>query len=394
MIILRQKIFFLPALLNVGMLGMTGAQMVQSSQQADEAEEQNRQQIRATKAVAKKNSEDAARMRETQEKIGKQQAAIGKQQVKAMNKIAKAAKDNPMVAHQFMDQMQGGQQPQQAAFSNTQKQFAAINSQTLNTAKGFVNDLRKFAWGKRKQVANGLAMGAAIAGSSAVVDKMIQKDIKKNNLPFLDQQQQNQQKQFALVNPQTIQKGQQIVRNGINYTGKEFLNQFKFNPFAAKGKKKYGLLMTGGFAAMPAIEYMADKAQYKNQVGSTTPQQRQYANVGSAMKCVSNFFKNWKKEGIVAKPLETASKFMGQSGKDMAKEFQTLGAQSGNKWTQGVGNFLSKHKKTASIGGLAVGGGIMSAGWGNGEKYTKKAIESVDKNAFAYEKSKNQQIPK
>lgn len=389
MVIKRQKIFFIGALMNGGMLAMTGAQMAQSSSQAAEAEEQNRQQIKATNRATRQNSEDAEKLRRTQEKIGKQQVA-------AMNKIAKAAKDNPMVAQQFVDQTQD---PQQAMYS--QKEFAAVNGQFLKNATGFAKDMSKFAWGHRRAVGKGLIAGGAMAGVGYGIDKVIQSDIKRNNLPFLPDKSQNQQKQFGATGS-VLGQAKNLGKRALNFGKNEIKSGWK-------GHLGFGAL----FGGMGAVGYLADKAQYKDQMRATQPQQqKQFANLGAIKGIGSNiskFFKNpgasikgaygKGKEFITNEPgrktLDGVAKWMyGENGgrKGFVSGLSKIGNESKNPWTQKTADFLNKHKKTAAVAAIGTGGAIMSAGWGQGEKLTKKALKAVDKNAFAYEESKNQPV--
>lgn len=365
MVIPRQKLFFAPlallanpavgTALTGGMLVQGGIQMKQSSDQAAEAEEQNRQQVRA------------------------------------MNKIAKAAENNPAVAQQFLDIKQ--KQASDTSSILSRKTFAAPNAKTLDNAIGFAKDLGRFAASKKRAILQGAVMGGTLAAGGAVVDKAIQKDIKRNNLPFLDNQNQQGQKQYSTES--VLSKGQDFARRGFKAAGQEFKNQFK---------GKLGKVVTPAFILAPAAGYLAEKSQYKDQISATG--QRQYSKVpNSLLKNSSKWFKgkgetiregwgkfkngfNEWKNAPVKNSMNAVGGVLGQRGDKMAEQFVELGNKSGNAWTKKTGEFLTKHGKTAAAGGLAVGMGIMSAGWGQGEKLTKKAIKSVDPNAYAYQESK------
>lgn len=363
MVIKRQKLFFAPlallanpavgTALTGGMLVQGGIQMKQSSDQAAEAEEQNREQTRA------------------------------------LNRIAKAAKENPQVGQDVL----AVKQASDTSSILSTRTFAAPNSKTLNNAIGFAKDLGRFAASKKRAVLSGAVMGGTLAAGGAVVDKMIQKDIKRNNLPFLDNQNQQEQKQYSTES--VLNKGQDFVKRGFKATGQEFKNQFK---------GKIGKIATPLFIVAPAAGYLSEKAQYKDQLASTG--QRQYSKVpNSLLKNSSKWFKgkgetikegwgkfktgfNEWKNAPVKNSMNAVGGVLGQRGDRMAEQFVDLGNKSGNAWTKKTGEFLTKHGKTAAAGGLAVGMGIMSAGWGQGEKLTKKAIKSVDPNAYAYQESK------
>lgn len=371
MVIRRQKLFVLPAALSLGnvltggMLVQGGVQMKQSADQAEEAEAQNRQQI------------------------------------KALNRLAKAAEQNPAIAQQVAGNTANIKQKESSntgsILEGIQKEFAGVNSQTLKNAQGFLKDMGTFAWGKRKHIVSGLAMGSGMAIAGAAVDKAIQHDIKKNNLPFLDKQKQEQptQQQFSDIN--YLEKGKELAQRGGKSFGREFKSAFDFSIKKGKGwmPKMGGGYMTAAFASMPVAGYIAEKKQYQDQLKSTTPQQseqKQFAKVnGSIFKNISN----WWKSNPGERGLNWVANFAnnGQNGKQMAQEISKIGSNSGNKWTQATGKWLENHGKTAALGAIGVGGAVMSTGWGQGEKLTKKAIKAVDKNAYAYEDSKNQQVP-
>ena len=62
-----------------------------------------------------------------------------------------------------------------------------------------------------------------------------------------------------------------------------------------------------------------------------------------------------------------------------------------SKETQEIANFLKRHKRTAAVGGIAVGS-LTFKPFTWGDKAARGAVKAIDKNAFAYEKSKEQQV--
>jgi hypothetical protein len=59
--------------------------------------------------------------------------------------------------------------------------------------------------------------------------------------------------------------------------------------------------------------------------------------------------------------------------------------------TTKTAEFLKKHKRTAAVGGIAIGSlAFKPFEWG--DKAVRGATKAVDKDAFAYEKSKEQQV--
>ena len=57
-----------------------------------------------------------------------------------------------------------------------------------------------------------------------------------------------------------------------------------------------------------------------------------------------------------------------------------------------MAKFLRRHKKTALVG--ATGLGLVAwKPWTMGENAVKGTLGAIDKNAYAYEKSKEQEVP-
>lgn len=344
MTVKRQKLFFIGTALTGAMLVQGGMQMKQSSDQAEEAEEQNRQQV------------------------------------KAMNRIAKAAESNPAVAQQFLATKQASDTTSKSLFS--QKSFAA-NSKFVENAVGFAKDMGRFAWGKKKEIASGLLSGAAIGAAAYGADKFITHDIKKNNLP---------------IGPNAVPSQRQYAAPNSSVLSDYAKRAWKFGKGVVKDHWKGAALMGVGFGAgMPLASYAAEKANAKDQIASTQqsiPQQREYATPTSIWKGIKrgwDVFKSHPGQSTI----DGVTKVLGggrTARQGMVNDIANLGKESGNKWTQKTAEWLGNHKKTAGVAAGAMGLGIMSAGFNNGEKITKGAIGAVDKNAFAYEKSKEQQI--
>lgn len=82
---------------------------------------------------------------------------------------------------------------------------------------------------------------------------------------------------------------------------------------------------------------------------------------------------------------------MGGVGKKPVTGFLSKMAKSKNEDTKKMAEWLMQHKRTALAGGVGVGL-VAFKPFTMGENATRKVIGSVDKNAFAYEKSKEQAI--
>ena len=134
-------------------------------------------------------------------------------------------------------------------------------------------------------------------------------------------------------------------------------------------------------AAMTGGSYITDKMiqndMKKN--GQSLPDQKSYSVASAVGKGAEKF-------------LGGISSFMGGGGKKGVQEFANYMKSSKNATSQKIGKFVEKHPKTALTGSIGVGIGAMGATFGQGEKLSKKALETVDKNAFKYTKSKEQEI--
>jgi hypothetical protein len=165
-------------------------------------------------------------------------------------------------------------------------------------------------------------------------------------------------------------------------------------------------------AALPAVGYLAERDQVKQQAKQTAIQaangsvlQKEYS-VGQYTRAAVNFFKGvpafFKGSGAkaadffkapVKNTLSGASKMVGMGGEAGIESFANRFANSKNsELSQAIGNFAKNHKKTALAGATLAGGGLMNATWGGGEKAVRKTAEALDSNAFAYEKSKEEMV--
>lgn len=351
MIKFRQKEFIAPALAALGGKAMAGlsvagnaamiggifqgaSQMKQAEEHAAQAEEQNRKMT------------------------------------KALNKIAENAKNNPQAA-------------QQAADIVGQKQFARINlgkvfnKKNLQNAKGLAKDVGKIAWKGKNHLIGGTLMGGSMAAASYATDKYIQHDMKKNNIPL--------EKTYAA--PGSIMK---TVKGAGKVLGDA----------AKKNKGTIGFMAALG-SAPTLIGYSAEKKQYRDQVNAT---QRNYAIPGMSIKRLlvsgRNLGRKIKNLPIVKTPGQTIlggiSNMSGGGGRKGVYKFghqlERYGRHSGSEWSQKAGKFIMNNPKTALAGSIPVGAGIMTATWGAGEKIVDKTARTLDKNAFKYQDSKNENI--
>lgn len=339
MIKFRQKEFFWGMALNAaGAIG-TGLFLKQGSDQMKQAEEQ------------------AAQAEEQNRKM-----------TKALNKIAENAKNNPQAAQQAADVM--GQK--QFAQINFAKLTATLkNNKTLGNAKGLAKDVGKIVWKGKNKLIGGTMMGATMAGASYLTDKAIQKDMKKNGMPL----------------EKTYSAGS--IMKAVKGTGK-VLGE------AAKKNKGTLITMAALGSAPMALGYSAEKAQYKDQMALT---QRNYAVPGvmAVKRLLTGASKSVRNSQIFKTPGQTIlgglSNLSGGGGRKGVYKFgHQLKKHSGSVWSQKAGKFIMDNPKTALAGSIPVGAAVLGATWGTGEKIVNKTARALDKDAFKYQDSKNQEI--
>lgn len=340
MIKFRQKEFFWGMALNAaGAIG-TGLFLKQGSDQMKQAEEQ------------------AAQAEEQNRKM-----------TKALNKIAENAKNNPQAAQQAADVM--GQK--QFAQINFAKLTATLkNNKTLGNAKGLAKDVGKIVWKGKNKLIGGTMMGATMAGASYLTDKAIQKDMKKNGMPL----------------EKTYSAGS--IMKAVKGTGK-VLGE------AAKKNKGTLITMAALGSAPMALGYSAEKAQYKDQMALT---QRNYAVPGvmAVKRLLTGASKSVRNSQIFKTPGQTIlgglSNLSGGGGRKGVYKFghQLNRYGSGSVWSQKAGKFIMDNPKTALAGSIPVGAAVLGATWGTGEKIVNKTARALDKDAFKYQDSKNQEI--
>lgn len=341
--------------------------------------------IAGNKAQAKANEEQTEIMQEQ----AREQKRQNEKMAEAMNKIAENSKNNPQVAQQ------AGSQISQVMMS--QKEFARINlggmkkiwgtiknNSTFKNASGLAKDVGTIVKENRGTLISGTLAGGVLAGSSYITDKAIQHDMKKNGIPV--------QKSYAVTGS---------ILKGLKTAGKETWK-------AAKDHKGMIVSMAALGAAPVGLGYMAEKQQLKDQVANT--QQKTYSLklksfgkfewVGKIGKSIGNRWTNtknwWKAVPPGERILGGISSFSGGGGREGVSKFgqrlQELGKKSGSTWSQKTGKFIVDHPKTALAASVPVGIGTMALTWDTGEKLVRKGIKAADKNAYAYQESKEEQI--
>lgn len=319
------------------------------------------------------------------EQQAEEQAAQNRKITKALNNIAENAKNNPQAAQQAADVM-GQKQFARINLGGMKKVWGSVkNNPTFKNASGLAKDVGTIVKENRGELISGTLAGGVLAGSSYIADKAVQHDMKKNGIPV--------QKNYAVTGS---------IMKGLKTAGKETWN-------AAKNHKGMMISMAALGAAPVGLGYMAEKQQLKDQVAST--QQKTYSLklksfgkfgwVGKISKSIGNRWtktKNWWKAVPPGERiLGGISSFSGGGGREGVSKFgqrlQELGKKSGSTWSQKTGKFIQDHPKTALAASIPVGIGTMAMTWDTGEKLVRKGAKAIDKDAYAYQESKEQQIP-
>ena len=363
MIKFRQKEYVLPAaLLTVGRTALTGLNAVGNAA--------------AVGGIIQGNSQ----MKQAEEQAAAQEEQ-NRKMTKALNKIAENAKNNPQAAQQVADIV-------------GQKQFARVNlgflknSKTVKNATGLGKDLGKVIWKNRRGLGGGLLAGAALSGTSYLTDKAIQYDMKKSGIPL--PQKKEEQREYSV-------KGS--IMKGLKFAGRELGQTVK------KNKTSIGLMAAIG-TVPTTLGYVAEKKEYKDQIKNTVPpREKSYSvasnvlkNLGTRVRGVGTKVKN---APIFHTPGQTIlggiSNLFGGGGRKGVYKFghqlNRYGKHSGSEWSQKAGKFIMDHPKTALAGSIPVGAGIMATTWDAGDKLVKRGAKKIDKNAYAYQESKEEEIP-
>ena len=383
MAILKQKEFWIGTAITVGTtaLGLKqgNEQMAQAEEQAKQAEEQQ-----------KKASED----------MKKQTDAI-KQQTKAYEKMAK---QNPIMAQSVANM----QQPQSVAYSDIennmkkfrQKDFGNPSIWTWENIKGAAKGIGKAAWNRKGALIGAGTIGMGTAGTSYLVNKGIEMDMKKNGIPIpkTPSQQQYSNSGGSIMQKEFFEFTKDRLKAEAKSVGSEFKKGMKGNI------GPWGIGMNVLCEAPTISQYMAERKQLIAQARASQaasgmngaqpikyplpPAQKQYS---SFLNSITKFGKSFIKHPL-KKTLNVTSVISGGGGmkgiRNLASEFD----RSGNPILQKTGDFIRNHQKTALVGSIGIGSTVFGQGISAGDAIVKKPLEAIDKNAFAYSKSKEQMV--
>ena len=337
--------------------------------------------IAANKAQEKANQQQTEIMQQQAE----QQAAANKQMQKTLDKIAEKADKNPQGAVQA-----AGQALQQRQYARLGK--AKIATFLKRDVGGFAKDVGKMAWNRKNIMIGGTLAGAGMAASSYAADKAVQHDMKKSGIP-LEKRPETKQKEYSASK---FGKG---VLSGVKKAGKVVKDAAKAN----KGM----IVTTSALGALPVVSgYAAEKEQLKAQIKDTkksAPETRSYSIIRGVSKWLKGAGKTLKKNWGTFKKhpgqstLGWVSNNIGQGGgrkevMNFGKELEQRGLKSGSKLSQKAGKFIYTNPKTSLVGSTVIGLGVMANTWDRGEKTVKGLAKKLDKDAYAYQESKDQEI--
>jgi len=399
MIVFREKEFVAPLVAALGgklvtgtMVVGTGASVVQGSKANKEQQEANQQ------------------MAEQQQRQAKQMLAEEKKRTEAYKEALKSGNITPPTQQTFSITLK------RKTFANPVVNLAnkmagsgvwkkVAGTKTYQNIRGFGKDLYEVGKkrGSAQKIADGLAMGATMAGGGYLVDKAIQTDMKKNGMP-VDTPQKQEKSKAKKVKSAILGGGAALagtagtlfmarkgrlttanIKKGAGMVGKGFKNQFRLKDPTTGKKSILGPALTVGLPAFTGISYMAQKKQMKDQVEQS---ERQYS-----IPLLRNLGKNIKKAGGKVIDAPAALFGFGKKGRqELSNQLLSVGINSGNPITKKVAKYVNPKK---AIPGAIVGVGIGSAAFKPfdiGDKAVRKPLETVDKKAYGYEKQQNQAV--
>ena len=370
MIKFRQKEYGVPVaglasgLLNTAMIGSTVIGMKQASDQAKQGEQQHQEALRAQKRENEKLT-------------------------KALNNLAASANNNPQAA------LQAGQMVGQS------KMFA-IPSGILSKGRQVAGDMIRAAGGKGKIGKGVIGLGVAGVATGASMyglDKIQTADARR--IGMMPKRDNPKQRSYASAASIMTRAADYAKKAGKIAVSKDVLKQ-------AGG--------WAGFASLGALGYIGERAAFK---GQQKAQQKSYAiNASSIMKTMRGYAKDlnprtwqfWKTPGKTTTGFISQMGSMGMIGRRDIGNFagrlindpksssisKKIGNwmlakdKAGNFIKDSAGNYVSRNRANLAVGLGA--GSVLTTAYGSGEKVVKKTAKALDKDAYAYENFKNQQV--
>lgn len=324
MIRFKQKQFFWG---NAILLGTTGLSMGQASSQSKEQEAQSE---------------------ETQRLI--------QQQNEKLDRIAAVARKSPAAAGAAAEAMAEGK--------------GKLYSRTFSVMKDLAGAWRKSGFQKGLKNSLGFAVAGGIAGYG--VNKLIQRDMKKNNLD-VDESGNLVQKSYT----EEQQATKSIFARAKGAAGKYLLS----TP-----------VMAAGFEGLSYMNYAADKKQLRNQLAAT---QKNFANPYSILSNPVKWFKNTKFWQHKAQTLSGFGVQLGSFGMGGTQNIQKFGRKLGksdNGTLKSIGNWIQEHPVGANVAALVPATAVGYGGFTLADKAVRGGMKRIDPEAYKYPDAKEKQV--
>ena len=326
-----------------------------------------------------------------------EQARIQEEQIKKQNRllkrIAENAQNNPGTAGAVAETLG------QRNMSLVVKRFAAVSPLlTWKNVQGLGRDIWNFTKAHKQAVISAPILGGTVGAAGYLANKGVELDMKRSGIPMPGKDEETQ-KQYA-ISPGIMKTGASIL-NGVKEWGGAGWNYIKSNP-----KMMTGMAVMG--SAPTVLGYVAEKGQLKEQAKQSGQyagtEQREYAmsipkfNLRGIVGSIKSGWGSFKQgaHNFVKNPIKTTaggvSSFTGTGGSKGYDSFVNE-MKSGNKnpLTKEAADWLGRHKTLGLVGSAGLGVGLWNT-WGLGENSVKKTAKFLDKNAYAYDESKNQMV--
>lgn len=281
-------------------------------------------------------------------------------QNRKLEKIAKVAKRNPEAGAEAAEVLK-------------QRQYAGVGT-LLKT----VGSAGKAAFGKSTM--SNMAMGGAVAGTTYLAGKYIQKDMKKNGMD-LDENGNLVQKSYAAP--------PSVIKQLVGSAPVKFVR--KHAGTAAMGAAMGGLPL--------ALQYTADKAQAKDMMNATGQEddQRQYSMVSSVTSSIAKGWRTFKSHPgqSLSGGISNLASFGIGGTKNVQKFGQELvkkGSANGSTAAVKAGEWIGKHKTAANVISIVPGAALGTLAWDGTQKAVNKVGESVDPEAYKYKNAKDKMV--
>lgn len=274
---------------------------------------------------------------------------------------------------------------------NNDRSHQIRNYSFIGEAGKFAKTVGKYALDNKGELAKQVVIWGAVPAVAAYgIDKAITHDAKKNGImpqQVAAAQQAPQQGSYSSImndSERLFAAANGSVMSGVKNWAKDIWKNDK------------GMLaMSGVFAAIPGVTYLAQRNSMKQQVQDTqqsimnnnTPRQQNYSVMDERAFAFGARITGMRK---------TIDKTMGFLGggseviKKAGNSISEIGKKYNSEWAQKMGKSIMEHPVRWGVGGAAAATGIMMGTAAVGEKIIRKPLETVDKNAFEYEKAQNQ----